>query len=814
MQDEKSEFGVSMESNNVWYKVLRGNCFLFLGAGFSYEAVNKSKNRFPNASKLSKEIQDKIPSIYDPTLTLKDSSQDYIDEHGKEKLFKLISDTFRVDETLKDYSIVSMIPWRRIYTTNYDDLIECAYRKNQKTIHSLLISDDPSISTPDDTTCIHLNGFVEKMSLQKFDAEFKLTETSYLTEMFTNSKWKVIFNADLRECDYVFFVGYSLYDIDIEKMLFENDSLRKKCIFITEETPSPRLERKLNKYGSVVKIGVSGFLDELNKAANEHHDIKKAFYYSNISKYETPIPSTEVTTDDIISLLLYGNEKVSLIKSAILNNDAKYYISRREINDLDFDLKRNSCVVIHSKLANGKSLFSLGALEHLKGLGYTPFILHDGKDISVKEIEEIKKENKPLIFIENYHRHLESLKLISSINTDNIKILLTSRTELHEIYIQELESLDLSVQDIDVNKLKDKEINEIIKIISENGLFGDKSNLSLKAKKLYLKNNLKSEFSSILGDILKAPQLKNRIDDLLNDVKENSEFEECILLCSIAAYLGHNLDDLDINTLTSVRRLSNVSFLKHETRAQIIEKTSSGLVILKNPVLAKHIIERKVIDNPQGFLDFIVGIYTKLNSYSYENKYKLFMRDINIFSNLLKIFGENNKGLINEFYERIRLLSDNSKNQHFWLQFAIAKLSVNDYPTADKFIETTYSLAKGRNYNHDWVNCQYSRLLIETASFLTDNKEKIEQLKKAHDLIINQENRHYPYRVACQYFTFLQDNERTLDASVKKAVATFLLDFDRKYTKTLSSMNNIQHPVMLKFKNKTSEFFKYNPNLK
>ncbi|MCP6612243.1 hypothetical protein NL511_28700, partial [Klebsiella pneumoniae] len=90
-------------------------------------------------------------------------------------------------------------------------------------------------------TCLHLNGFVEKMALNKFNAEFKLTETSYLTRMFSNGKWKVVFNADLRECDYIFFIGYSLYDIDIELLLLENSEIRDKIIFITAPEPNSRL---------------------------------------------------------------------------------------------------------------------------------------------------------------------------------------------------------------------------------------------------------------------------------------------------------------------------------------------------------------------------------------------------------------------------------------------------------------------------------------------------------------------------------------------------------------------------------------------
>lgn len=535
--------------------------------------------------------------------------------------------------------------------------------------------------------------------------------------------------------------------------------------------------------------------------------------YTNLRKHESVIPYGESTTKDLISLFLYGKENQAAIKESVITENNDYYIFRRKIKDLDFDLKSQSCVIVHSKLANGKTMFCLGALEYLNSLGYTIFTL-ENNDITTQEIELLKKENKPLLFIENYHRHLHSLKLISSINSDSIKILLTSRTELHEIYIENIFDLGWSSFEIDVNYLTSDDIEKLIAIMSTNGLFGEKSNLSLKHKQKLLNRDCRREMSLILGEILKAPQITERINELLKLVNINSELEECLLACSISSYLGHELDSLDIQTLTSARGIDGIKYLKNETTSQILEKNNKGLVVLKNPVLAKHIINKKNQENSKLMLDFLVGFYGNLNKYSSgEQKYEYLMKDINIFSNLLKIFGHDNCGLINEFYDRVRLYSDNSKNHHFWLQFAIAKLSIKEYDEAQRYIDTTISLAKNKNYNYDWVNCQYARLVIETAELLEDKNERIIRLRHAHSLIINQENRHYPFRVACGYIYFIQNNQRSIDIETKKEIAKLLREFDAKYYKTISNLRNKEHPVMIDFKNKITQFFKSNPNL-
>lgn len=364
-----------MDIKQTLYRALKGNCVLFLGAGFSHEARNKFSKRFPSADELSLEMQRQLPSSDSSLLSLKESSEDYIDEYGKEKLFNLISETFRTKETNKDYSSLAGVSWRRIYTTNYDDLVETTYRASGRTINSLLMTDEPALMTTNDTTCLHLNGFVEKMALNKFNAEFKLTETSYLSRMFSNGKWKTIFNADLRECDYIFFIGYSLYDIDIELLLIENSEIKDKIIFITAPEPNSRLIKKLVKYGDVHKIGVAGFLDELSNAIDTWKDVKNEFTFTQLKKFNSPAPQQDFKTSDIVSLFLYGEENQSLIKNAVLNKESGYYLFRNKIRDLDYDLRNNSCVVVHAKLANGKTLFCLGAMEYLIDLGYTPFVL-------------------------------------------------------------------------------------------------------------------------------------------------------------------------------------------------------------------------------------------------------------------------------------------------------------------------------------------------------------------------------------------------------------------------------------------------------
>ncbi|MCP6514038.1 hypothetical protein NL469_27880, partial [Klebsiella pneumoniae] len=82
-------------------------------------------------------------------------------------------------------------------------------------------------------------------------------------------------------------------------------------------------------------------------------DVKQDFSFIQLKKFTSPPPQSEFKTNDIVSLFLYGEENQALIKNAVIKKESGYYLFRNKIKDLDYDLRNNSCVVVHSKLANG-----------------------------------------------------------------------------------------------------------------------------------------------------------------------------------------------------------------------------------------------------------------------------------------------------------------------------------------------------------------------------------------------------------------------------------------------------------------------------
>ncbi len=262
-----------------------GRAILFTGAGFSAGCKNVLRTTPPRAKELAKLISQKGGFEEDDDLTY--VSDYFLTYKNKYDLLHLLmlKENFTIVENGEEHSKISFLDWKRIYTTNYDDSIEKSAKDYKKIIYSLTIDDAPKEFYKKRNCCIHINGTISSVSEEDLDSKIKLTRTSYVSpDSFVNSSWYYYFKKDLEQCSAVVFIGYSLYDIDIEKILFSSPVLKKKTYFIIETNPPKKLSYLLSKYGQVLPIGVDGFADKIGNVSITSKE-ETEFWLDSFEKY-------------------------------------------------------------------------------------------------------------------------------------------------------------------------------------------------------------------------------------------------------------------------------------------------------------------------------------------------------------------------------------------------------------------------------------------------------------------------------------------------------------------------------------------------
>lgn len=104
---------------------LEGDAIFIVGSGFSVGAENKLAGDDKHlwvGSRLAKELA-KLTEM-DPDVQLDIVSQEYIDIYGEKNLIDYLKEHYTVEEYEGYYKALSRIKNIKVYSTNYDDLIE------------------------------------------------------------------------------------------------------------------------------------------------------------------------------------------------------------------------------------------------------------------------------------------------------------------------------------------------------------------------------------------------------------------------------------------------------------------------------------------------------------------------------------------------------------------------------------------------------------------------------------------------------------------------------------------------------------------
>lgn len=307
--------------------VQTGNGLLFVGAGFSSQAININNSEFKLAKNLSHEIC-KLGK-FEESDALDYATDYFLENNSKEYLIDFLRGEFSVKEIQESHKKICEFNWLRIYTTNYDEVIETAYKFHQKDIQAVDIDTEAKLYLQRKNLCVHLNGYISNLNINTLEKSFKLSLSSYLDpNSFINSDWGYIFQKDIERSSILLFIGYSLYDLDIQRVLkHQSDNIKNKTYFIVHNEISKEEEYKLKKFGTVLKIGLDGFYNFIKskKIIQKNSDID-LYCFKKIQPYLVASSQKKAKDSDIEKLLINGILDDSLVPLPSTDQNDNFYL--------------------------------------------------------------------------------------------------------------------------------------------------------------------------------------------------------------------------------------------------------------------------------------------------------------------------------------------------------------------------------------------------------------------------------------------------------------------------------------------------------
>lgn len=751
---------------------LNGHAILFTGAGFSMDAINLRGKKIKNGSQFAKYISDKTG--IDPNTPLTIAAEEYQLKFGEESLIEEIQNEFSVKQIHESHSILASIPWRQIYTTNYDNVMETAYAQAGKKLVAVTSEIEVSEIPKKSTLCIHLNGYVDQLKYKSLDGELKLTEFSYVSSSITSSAWATQFRDDLRVAKAVFFVGYSLADIDVQKILFESQILSDKCIFIVGENPTQTTIQRASKFGQIYKINTSDFANKLQAFQQTYTPPEKLDFLGEcIKKYELRKNINTIQDKDVFDLMLYGRYSSELISSSISSHSPYYRERSLAKNIIDLLDSGERAIVVHSELGNGKTLFIEGVKLIAVQRGYDVYSVENRTRELLSEIQYLtSSSNKVLLVFENYFDYYDAIKYFLNNASKKSAVILSARTSIHEVTSDDLYGYIKTNQipQVNVDKLDHDDIQWIAKLFDQYGLWAEKASFSKKQKIEIL--NRHPSFSATLLGLLRSQTIITRFDQLLKQLNEQREYYQVIISILVLSVLNYQTS---IDKLIDIwgEIILNPKFKKDPVISQIIE-FEHGDAILRSSTLARYLL--KLVVDGKIVVDTLIHMRRvseeKIKSSDY---FKTLAKNLVRFHNLYNLIPESNKKTsVLYYYESIKNLPSSKEHPLFWLQYGVACLVLKEFDRTEKYLSTAYAYARETpNFDVVQIDNHYARFLLEKSIEYPNDANYMAAFRKAKSIIDGQiikEALHFPYKVAKLYADFYLAHEAHLSKAEKQEI--------------------------------------------
>lgn len=704
---------------------LDGNSVLFLGSGFSVGAVNKRGEKFLTGEALKRYFAKNCEELSEEEYAkynLADITEYYIDqpslsfsekESRKQNLIHELQDLFYVSGVEDYHNVILSVPWKRIYTTNYDDVVEFSSKgsENERVPIVLSASIQEYIKK---NICVHLNGYIKELSVQTMKDEFKLLDSSYTKSTLQGNPWFDYMKEDFFTADRVVVIGYSFStsDLDINR-IFLLPNIKQKIVIISypEIQKEKMTVNRLKKYGTLYTLGMQGFAERIEGCRKKFRPspLKEKPFLSFCEYEPTSLALEKPTFEEYNQFYVYGKYKQNIFfhNDGHSSNPYESIVYRKQVTDFvqRYQEQSRKVFLITSDLGNGKTIFCEMLKREVHKFCRVFVFLRDTEGIA-EEVERISqiKENV-LVIIEDCYSSLHILSYFSYHPMKHITFLMTTRMSLSShVRIRVKEELELrqkELLEIPLQKLEDEECRGLAEIFCREQL---RKGYSEEALYHRFTNECKSSMANIILDLLEAQQIKDRLEKLMASTMrpEMKDVREVVILGMCISTWKLSLTRDDLFFLLKVDNSAETEIEERVVLKELIggDNTTEELFV-KSSIIAEYMIKH-VVDVGDLCCILKKTIEALDRSYRSNSRYEETLKAIISHANYAYFTRKQEDtqkiSTIKDLYESVRKFKFYRDNPFYWEQYASACIDAGDFDTAKICIRNAYDCAKEKEH--------------------------------------------------------------------------------------------------------------------
>jgi hypothetical protein len=831
---------------------------LFLGSGFAFNALHPDSKKPPLGAELGKLISDRFLGG-----NYKDSSLAYISDLAinTSNLYEVqnfIYDVFEKFRPNENHLKYCCLPWKAIFTTNYDSILERAYlENNKKNAQDLSVvvrntSEEHIFRTPNSVPYFKLHGCITVIN--DIDLPLILSSEQYITHR--NNRERLFQKLEDLARDFsIVFIGYSNQDPNIRGILNSLEVLkdaRPRSYMVGPNFTDLEVSYWENRRITPLKIGHEEFITYVSDNVTKNDIMLSTFIRTTERKIEEKFTIRFEDKSPSESLLNFLDFESEYIHSGLTLGDTipkefyKGVIKNWDpiIRGLDVRRKFEDSVltdlVLEDKFLDDKEsyLFLIkgfagsGKTVMLKRLAWETSIQFNKCCLYIKADDVLRSapvielfsyvKERIYLFIDNLLDHGDQvMDLIKKAERDSIPISIIS-TERSNQLNGDIEIEKYITKDYQLNYLTNSEVDLLIDLLEKHDSLGHLKNKSKQERKRELAEQtgrvLLVALYEATGGLPFEEIIFNEYESLKND-----ELKGIYLTVSVF----HRLNTKVRAGLIS--RIHGVSFEEFKTRLfKPLEyivfdekdyKINDFVYTTRHPYIAQMIFELVLKDQQERYDEYI-RILNNIDI-DYRSDWHAFLDIVNA-RNLNEIFNDPNR--ITNIYDLANELNpDDPKLLQQRGIFHMISTSGNLY-LSNKYLKE----AQGLDPNDIRISHSLAELALkrgENSKIEVEKKQFLEESKKLCEAIIKKSKSHafaYHTLLKVDLYNFKEALSNNIETQIEKNIKsfeknlfqakqlfpneTFILDTEAKFKEVLD-----EKPDALEILKKAYEINKASP---
>lgn len=365
--------------------------------------------------------------------------------------------------------------------------------------------------------------------------------------------------------------------------------------------------------------------------------------------------------------------------------------------------------------------------------GFNVYSLENNDGDYISDIEHLESiDKKSIVVVDDFSNNLDLLSYIKETKPTNVQFILSER---NLSYLNNIKDFDVNLIEININQLDDIAIENLISIIDNLGAWDTFSSLTLEKKIQRIKGRFSSQLSMILLGLLSSPNIKQKIQTQTEVIYKNNDYKDvvfAICLCEVvnikptSSIISELIDNNEIFG-TSLRGLPEFNTLFKVENNEVKSKSSVlALSLLNNSFSEIYVLEK------------LLEIVNRLDKD--RNKEKDLDKTLTslLRFRFVEMILPQKKSTLNRYYERLKVDCQwLMRSPHFWVQYAMCRLSFDDYKKAQDYLTTAYEQArlKPKGFYTDDIDTQQARLYLNQSLNVNDANKSFKFFIDAHNLL-------------------------------------------------------------------------------